>query len=168
MFRIALTVNGIALLWALIFLQYRDLGIIIGVSLVVWFFVLLKKKQDKLEANFRKRFAGKTIRFLDKHAVLKAQESYGYSQAQGMGYLVLTDTELYFEMTLLDRTISIPVSSITKIDQGYRLLGVGSVRKMLIIEFVNSEGNKDSIALIVRKLELWKKEIKAVVREHEQ
>jgi len=43
----------------------------------------------KLEANFQKRFSGKQIQYLDKHALYVAKKSDGYSHFRGQGYLVL-------------------------------------------------------------------------------
>ncbi len=161
--KLALAINSAAIIWGFIFFKYTYIGIVLGVSAVIWFFVFLKKRQDALEVNYQKRFSGKNIRYLDKSAVLKAQESDGYSQTQGMGYLVLTDEELYFEMGLLNKVISISTASIIKVGQTKRLLGVGTLRAMLKIEFKDSNGNNDSIALHVKELELWKKAITGVI-----
>ena len=164
--KLALTINAAALIWALIFMQFMHLGIALAVCAIVWFFVYLKKRQDRLEANFQKAFAGKKIRHLDKHAVLKAQKSRGYSQVQGMGYLVLTDDELTFEMQLLDNTITMSTDAIQRVGKTKRLLGVGHVLWMLLIEYKDNHGQADAIALRVKNLEAWQAEIRAVVREH--
>ena len=164
MLYLAIAINCFAIIWFLIFLKYTYAGIAIGVSAIIWFFVFLKKKQDELEINFQKRFSGKTIRHLDKCAVLRAQESHGYSQSEGKGYFVLTDDELYFEMVLLNRAISIDVASIIKVGKTNRLLGVNPGRPMLKVEYKDRNGNNDSIALSVNELELWKKAITAAMR----
>ena len=52
---------------------------IVFVGIVTFFFIHLKRRQDEIEANFQKRFAGKEIRFMDKHALYVARESDGYS-----------------------------------------------------------------------------------------
>lgn len=161
--KLALGINAAALIWALIFFKFTHLGIAIAVCAIVWFFVYLKKRQDLLEANFQKRFSGKNIRFLDKHAVLKAQKSRGYSQVQGMGYLVLTDNELVFEMQLLDNSITISTDSIQSVGKTKRLLGVGHVLWMLLVEYKDSGGKDDAIALRVKHLAKWQALIKAAV-----
>jgi hypothetical protein len=165
MLYIAIAINSLAIIWFLIFLEHRYTGILIGASAIIWFFVFLKRKQDELEVNFQKRFSGKTIRCLDKCAVFRAQESHGYSQSQGKGYLVLTDNELYFEMTLLSKVLSIPTISIIKVGQTNRLLGVNPGRTMLKIDFEDNAGNNDSIVLNVKELGKWKKEITAATSE---
>lgn len=152
MLYIAIATNSVAIICFIIFFKHTYVGIIIGISAITWFFVFLKKKQDKLEANFQKRYSGKTIRCLDKCAIFRAQESNGFSQSQGNGYLVLTDDELYFEMTLLNRVLSISIASIVKVEQANRLLGVNPGRPMLKVTFADCNGNIDSIALSVKEL----------------
>lgn len=153
------------LVWFLIFMKYTEIAIVLAIAAVIWFFVFLKKKQDQLEESFQKRFAGRNIRYLDKHAVLRAQQSNGYSQSQGMGYLVLTDDELYFEMTLLSITISIPASSLIKAEKIRRLLGVNPIRPMLKVEFIDSNGKDDAIALNVKETENWIDAISKLIHE---
>ena len=84
-----------------LFLIY--LAIVTGIVLIIWFFVYLKKRQDEVESNFQKRFAGKNIRMLDKAALFVAQESDGYSHSRGIASLVLTDEELYFERRIIKK-----------------------------------------------------------------
>ena len=72
----AIAINSCAIIWFLIFMKYTYAGVIIGVSAIIWFIVFSKKKQDELELKFPKRFYGKNIRYLDKCAVFRAQESY--------------------------------------------------------------------------------------------
>ncbi len=163
---VAITINSLLILWAFIFLKYTYIGIILGIFAIIWFFVFLKKKQDKLEVNFQERFSGKNIRYLDKYAIYRAQESHGYSQRQGRGYLVLTDDGLYLEMVLLNMVLPIPITSITKVGQTSRILGVNPGRPMLKIEFKDSRGNNDSIGISVKNLATWEKEITAVMNEH--
>ena len=131
MLKIAIAINSAAIIWFLIFLNYTNVGIILGVSAIIWFFVFLKKKQDELEVNFQNRFSGINIRHLDKYAVFRAQESHGYSQTEGKGYLILTDDELYFEMVLLNKVVSIATATIINVGKTNRLLGVNPGRPML-------------------------------------
>ena len=156
---IAIVLISASLLWAMIFVSFLYAGIVTGVLAAVWFFVTLKRKQDELEENFRKLFSAAQVKRVDKQAVFKAQQSHRYSQSQGMGYLVLAADELYFEMGLLSKVLSIPVASITKIGQTRRMLGVGTIRPMLKVEFKDANGEMDAIALFVGELNAWKREI---------
>jgi hypothetical protein len=137
------------------------LSITIGIGCValILFFVFLKKKQDELESNFQRRFFGKNIKLLDKTALFVAQESDGYSHTRGIGYLVLTDEELYFERQLVHKVLEIPISSILGVGTTKRLAGQGMVNPMLKIEFNDNLGKEDSVALCVKDLLQWEKVI---------
>jgi len=132
---------------------------------IIWFVIFLKKKQDALEENFQKRFAGHTIRYQDKCAIFRAQQSSGYSQTSGKSYLVLTDTELYFKMVMFSIELSIPITSITKAESANRLLGVNPGRAMLKVNFITDDGEQDAIALNVKELYTWVKEINSLIQK---
>jgi len=136
---------------------------IIFVGFVIIFFVHLKRKQDEIEANFQKRFAGKKIQFMDKHALYVAKESDGYSHFRGQGHLVLTEDELYFERQLVKKIIKIPTGSIVKVDKTKRLGGQGP-GMMLKVVFKTQDGEQDAIGWKVKELEQWIKEISLMAR----
>jgi len=137
---------------------------IIAVGIVIIFFVFLKRKQDEVEANFQKRFAGKKIRFMDKYALYVARQSDGYSHFRGMGYLVLTEDELFFERQLDRKIITIPIGSIVKVERTKRLGGQSLGKMMLKVVFETQDGEQDAIAWKVKELEQWIKEISIMVR----
>ena len=139
--------------------------IALGCAVVVCFFVYLKKKQDELEANFQQRFSGKNIRLIDKTALFVAQESDGYSHFRGIGYLVLTDDELYFERQLVSKVVQIPITSIKNVGETYSLGGQNPGKSMLRIDFKDSSDKNDSIALRVKELERWKNTIACMIGE---
>lgn len=136
---------------------------VIVVGIVVVFFVRLKRNQDETEVNFQKRFADKNIRFMDRHAVYVARESDGYSHFQGMGYLVLTEDELYFERHLVRKTIIIPTGSITKVDKTKRLAGQAP-GIMLKVAFETRDGKQDAVGWKVKELEKWIEEISLMAK----
>ena len=154
-----------SLAWFFVFQKHPLLATLIGVLAIIWFFMLLKKKQDVLEENFQRRFSGRNIRYLDKCAIFRARVSNGYSQSQGKGYLVLTDDELHFKMTLLNIEIQIPASSIIRAGKTNRLLGVNPGGTMLKVDFKDIDGEDDAIALSVNELDTWIKEITEIIGE---
>ena len=142
---------------------------------MIWVYVLLavivlaavlgyvKKKEIELEASSQKKFAGKNILFMDKHALFIAQQSDGYSHVRGMGHLVLTDEELHYERQFGKKVISIPLSSIVHVGQTLRLAGQSPGRPMLKVVFTTLEGQEDAVAWRVKELQRWKHEISAVI-----
>lgn len=136
---------------------------IVFVCIVIVFFVHLKRKQDEIEANFQKRFAGKKVRFMDKHALYIARESDGYSHFRGQGYLVLMEDELYFERQLVKKIIEIPTGSIVDVGKTKRLAGQGP-GMMLKVVFKTQDGEQDAIGWKVKELERWINEISLTTR----
>jgi len=135
----------------------------IGIIIITGFFLYLKKKQDELENDFKKRFSGKNILLLDKHAEFIAQESDGFAQVRGLGYLVFTDEVLFFQRQLGNKVVLIPIHSIIQAGETRRLGGRSPGRTMLQIKFKDNSGKNDSIALLVKELSLWKKVIAGAI-----
>ena len=136
------------------------LFVIIGLVAV---FSYIKKKQIELEESFQKRFAGKTIRCMDKYALFIAQQSDGYSHFRGTGYLVLTDQELYYERQFGHKVISIPLASIVDVGETLRLGGQSTGRSMLKVAFKDQKGQEDAVAWRVKQLHRWQDEISALI-----
>ena len=88
-----------------------------------------------------------------------AQESDGYSHTRGIGYLVLTDDELYFERRVVKKVLEIPISSILDVGETRKLSGQSTIKPVLKIEFTDSLGKKDTVAIGVKELLQWKKVI---------
>lgn len=135
---------------------------IIIAGAVTAFFIVLKKRQDEVEENFQKRFAGKKIKIMDKYALYIAKQSDGYSHFRGIGYLVLTENELYFERQLNRETIVISTDSIVKAEKTRRLAGQSTGRMMLKVVFETPDGKQDAIAWRVKRLEQWLQEISMI------
>ena len=136
--------------------------LLIAAICLVIFFIFLKKRQDALEESFQNRFAGKIIRIMDKHALYVARKSDGYSHVRGIGYLVLTEEELYFERQLDRKITIIPTDAISSVGSTKRLAGQSPGQIMLKVEFDLGEGNLDEIAWKVKDLESWEREIAGV------
>ena len=113
----------------------------------------VKKKAIELEASFQERFAGKNIRFMDKHALYIAQQSDGHSHVRGAGYLVLTDEELYYKRQLGNKVVTIQLSSIVHVGQTRRLAGQSTGRSMLKVVFTTLTGREDAVAWRVKELQ---------------
>ncbi len=131
----------------------------IGVFAIFQFFHFIKRKAIELEKAFQGRFSKQKILLVDKTARVIAQQSHGYSQKSGMGYLVLTPQELYFKMQLFNREITIPASSLMNVGETRRMLGKNPLRAMLKVDFKTVDVKEDAITLIVEDLPHWKTEI---------
>ena len=92
-----------------------------------------------------------------------AQESDGYSHTRGIGYLVLTDNELYLERRVVTKVLEIPTSSILDVGETRKLSGQSTIRPVLKIEFTDSFGKKDTVAIGGRELLQLKKAIRTSI-----
>ncbi len=165
LFLVAAGINLALIAVFAVFLRFTIAGVLLGVSLLVWLFIFLKRRQDAAEARFAERFSDQPTRRIEKHAHFRAQLSHGYSQASGQCYLVLTDEMLHVDMTLIDRRIDIPLQDITDISEVWRLKGVSPARKMLRIDYRDHEGNADAIAFTLPERERWIEDLKRARRE---
>ena len=140
---------------------------IIGIAVigVTIFFIFLKKSQDEIEANFQRRFTGKNIRKMDKYALYVAKKSDGYSHFRAVGYLVLTEEELFFQRRLDTKITIIPIDAIIKVDRTRRLAGQSRLKLMLKVEFKTPEGAEDAIAWQVKELDEWVQQINQTVKD---
>lgn len=132
---------------------------IVIIIVLFYFFRYVKKKELELKADFNKRFAGRNIHLLDKYALYIAQQSDGYSHSRGIGYLVLTDDELYYKRQLGNKVLSIPLASITGVEETRRLSGQSHVKPMLKVSFRNKAGQEDAVAWVVKEREQWIRQI---------
>jgi len=139
---------------------------VIVLILIVTFFVILKRKQDELEKNFKKKLTGKKIRLIDKYALYIASESDGYSHFRGTGYLVLTDQELYFERMVNKKIIKIPLESILKVEETKRLAGQSTGRMMLKVVYNNFDGKQNATAWRIKNLKEWVREISNIIENY--
>jgi hypothetical protein len=147
------------------------LNIIIGVSIatcIICFFLYLKRRQDEVEANFQKHFAGKSIKRLDKTALFIAQESDGLSHTRGIGNLVLTDEKLFFERRVGNKVLDIPIDKLTKVESVKRLAGQSTIFAMLKITFIDDNGIEDSFGLRVKDLQDWIDELSGLIKQTDE
>lgn len=165
---LALSIN-IALV-GLFFLYFSHalVATLLTVSLFVWFFYFLWRRQNAVLERIQKKSGGERIILPIEHIRFRAVESAGYSQADGMGYIVLTEEHLHFELILMDLVISVPTFRLRGAEFVRRLKGVSPARQMLRILYLDEKGNKDSIAINVEDMELWKNTILDIVKADSQ
>ena len=156
---LALAINALLLALTFLFMSHLKIAILIGISLFVWFFYFLWRRQQIVLQRVEGKIKGKKVIMPAEHIMFRAVESSGYSQASGMGYIALTEDFLYFELVLLDLVITVPTTRLIGAEFVRRLKGVSPIRKMLRIIFTNENGEPDSIAVNVKEMELWKKTI---------
>ena len=161
---LGLSINLILIALTFLFMSQMYLAILIGVSLLVWFFWFLWRRQNLVLSRVKEKVKGQTLIMPVEHIMFRAVESSGYSQSSGMGYITLTEEYLYFELILLDLVITVPIDELKGAEFVRRLKGVSPIKQMLRIIFTNENGEEDSIAINVKDMERWKKTILKICR----
>ena len=123
--------------------------------------MLRRKFKKRVEVIFEP-FKGVPMTKFAQNVNYFGQETKGLSQVRGNGCLILTDTELFFEMWWPKRMLKIPLHLISGVENPppkWHLKKTKS-RPLLKIHFTNEQGNEDSAAWIVPELEDWIQKIR--------
>jgi hypothetical protein len=102
-------------------------------------------------------FKGTTLILSAENVNYFGQESKGLGQVRGNGSLILTESELYFEMWAPKRVLRISQKNILRVENPppkWHLKKTKN-RPLLKVYFINEEGEEDSAAWIVPNLEQW-------------
>ena len=138
--------------------------IIIGISYLIAL-TFLKKLRHKRELEAQKLLKEEEIIYQISAANSFGQTSLGHSQVRGTGTLIFSNKRIFFLMWLPKKELSIPISSIQKIETPKTHLGKTKLRKLLKVHFINEKKEPDSIAWMVENLEEAKKKLESLWQE---
>lgn len=96
---------------------------------------------------------------IDRAANFFGQQSRGVMQVRGNGTLILTDTELIFELWVPKRVYHIPLQTIRSVENPKSFLGKSRFTPLLKVVFVDDQGVEDAIAWQVRDLNDWMRKL---------
>ena len=113
----------------------------------------LRNTARRKETSARERYPN--ARHIDRTASFFGQESRGAPQLRGNGILILTDSDLIFEMLVTNRQFRIPLRSIQAIENPTWFLGKSRFTPLLKVVFINDQGATDSMAWQVTDLSGW-------------
>lgn len=116
-------------------------------------FAVLRSVARKKEASARERYSN--ARQIDRAASFFGQESRGVTQIRGNGTLILTDSDLIFEMWVPNRQFRIPLRSIQSIENPTSFLSKSRFTPLLKVVYINDQGVTDSMAWQVPDLAGW-------------
>ena len=122
---------------------------------------LFKDRADQALAQFQDR----KIIHSDSFVNYFGRESQGMKQIRGNGILILTEKELYFELYLPKKIITIPINQISKIETPRSHLGKSKLKKLLKIIYTNQNQEKDSVAWLVKQLPSWIQNIQNIIEK---
>ena len=121
--------------------------------------MVLRQAASQKEASARQRYPNALA--IDRAASFFGQESRGVTQMRGNGTLILTDTDLIFEMWVPNSTFRVPLRSIQRIEHPTSFLGKTRFAPLLKVVFTAEALATDSMAWQVRDLEGWVNKINA-------
>jgi hypothetical protein len=130
--------------------------VLLLLSLAVIFggvFVVLGKIARQKEASARERYPN--ARQIDRTASFFGQESRGVTQMRGNGTLILTDSDLIFEMWVPNKQFRISLGSIQSIENPTSFLRKSRFTPLLKVVYINDQGAIDSMAWQVTDLDGW-------------
>ncbi len=93
-------------------------------------------------------------------------ESAGVWKVRGNGVLLLTKKELFFGMWKPKKDLLIPVKSIIEVTNPKSHMHRSVLKPLLKITFKNENGESDSTAWYVRKLDDWNETIRLQVSKN--
>ncbi|ABU58318.1 hypothetical protein [Roseiflexus castenholzii] len=118
--------------------------------------VVLRYTARKKEASARERYP--TARQISR-ASFFGQESRGVAQMRGNGTLILTDSDLIFEMWVPNTEFRIPLRSIQSLENPTSFLGKSRFTPLLKVVYTNAQGSTDAMAWQVPDLSGWMSQI---------
>lgn len=141
------------------------LVLIIAVLVLVFIRIIfyLKALKNRKEKKVRKKFEGKNILHFDAGANFFGIQSVGMGQVRGNGVLVLTDTELFFEMWAPTKELSVPVSHIKSVESVKIFLGKTKGWPLVRVNFQNENGRDDAAAWLVGNPKEWIEAIQGLI-----
>lgn len=116
-------------------------------------FVVLRNLARRKEARTRARYPN--ARQIDRAASFFGQESRGVTQMRGNGTLILTDSDLIFEMWVPNTEFRIPLRSIQSLENPTSFLGKSRFTPLLKVIYTNEQGTTDAMAWQVPDLSGW-------------
>lgn len=116
-------------------------------------FVVLKRFARQKEAIVSAHYPNAL--HVDRAASFFGQESRGVTQMRGNGILILTDTELLFQMWVPNQEFRIPLRSIQSLDNPSSFLGKSRFTPLLKVIYTNEQEATDAMAWQVPDLTVW-------------
>lgn len=116
-------------------------------------FVVLRNISRQKEAHARERYPD--ARQIDRTASFFGQESRGGTQMRGNGTLILTDSDLIFEMWVPNKEFRIPLHNIQTIENPSSFLGKSRFTPLLKVVYLSDHGATDAMAWQVIDLSGW-------------
>ncbi|MFX1599060.1 MAG: hypothetical protein ACFFB6_00530, partial [Promethearchaeota archaeon] len=105
--------------------------------------------------EIHEKFKSKNVLLIDDTSNFFGLESLGAWKVRGNGVLLLTEKELFFGMWKPKKELLITIESIIKVTNPKSHMQRSAFRPLLKVIFKNENGDIDSAAWFVQKLDMW-------------
>ncbi len=126
-------------------------------------FIMLKKIFKKRINEIHENYDNRSVLLVDDISNFFGLESSGVWKVRGNGVLLLTEEELFFGMWKPKKDLIIPIKSIIEITNPKSHLHRSVLKLLLKVIFTNENGELDSGAWYVRKLDDWNKTLSRLI-----
>lgn len=126
-------------------------------------FIMLKKIFKKRINEIHENYDNRSVLLVDDISNFFGLESSGVWKVRGNGVLLLTEEELFFGMWKPKKDLIIPIKSIIEITNPKSHLHRSVLKPLLKVIFTNENGEVDSGAWYVRKLDDWNKTLSRLI-----
>lgn len=127
---------------------------------------MLKRVFKKRINEIHKKYIDKEILIVDDMSNFFGLESLGLWKFRGNGVLLLTEEELFFGLWKPKKDILIPMKSIIEDTNPKSHMHRSVFRPLLKITFRNENGESDSAAWYVRKLDEWNEILRKIISKY--
>jgi hypothetical protein len=127
---------------------------------------MLKKFFRKRINEIHQKYNNKKILLVDDISNFFGLESTSVLKVRGNGVLLLTEEELFFGMWKPKKEILIPIKSIIEITNPRSYMHRTVFKPLLKLKFINKDGDTDSAAWYVSRLEDWNKVLNELITKN--
>lgn len=124
------------------------------ISLLIECLMLKKIFRNRIK-EIHEKFKSKNVLLIDDTSNFFGLESLGAWKVRGNGVLLLTEKELFFGMWKPKKELLITIESIIKVTNPKSHMQRSAFRPLLKVIFKNENGDIDSAAWFVQKLDMW-------------
>lgn|GEM_PF-2357576 len=128
--------------------------LILVINFVLFKFVFgkIKKMQAVGIKKSEEDLFGKEIKYGEERANFFGQKSLGMAQVRGNGIFCITEDEIYFRMLMPSRAFRFPIKNVKSVETVKSFLGKTKFVPLLKVNFVNEQGEPDSVAFLLRNM----------------
>jgi len=124
-----------------------------------------------LRVKMQEALKGVSVRYPGEEFLLEGSANFfgaklpGMGRLRGNGMIVLTWRRLVFRMALPERWVEIPLERVMGVEQRRVFMGKSHGGPLLVVKFLNEEGEEDTCAWAVKDVAEWARRLEGLRRQ---